>query len=251
MCAGRIVCLRQALPQPPLPMRRASAFPCANPVRAIEEALVVHSGEAIGELERLSAIAIAQIATDRALQRDDGPTRFGRSGLPATGAGSRRVPLRPIRRPRQQVVDPPAKLQGIVGPVPWKSWIRGAHDRPRELRGQLEADVGRDTQFSRQLQREPPADGGMRHDDSLGRKRTAGIVAHQFRKTGRERLHPIGLTEPHSRHRSTIPVRDDGASSRPVTGLRRGLVRRPDPRPEESPRGSEPRHRRWLPTTRR
>ena len=182
MGAVRIVRLRQVLPQAPLPMGRVAALPPANPVRAIEEALVEHSGEAIGELERLAPIAVAQIAADRALQRDGGANRSGKSGRPAPRVEFCSAPLRLSRRPGQQVVDAPAQPHGIVGLVPREFRIRGAHDRPRKLRGQLEADVGRDTQLPGQLQREPPADDGMRHDDSLRRERTARIGAHQVRE---------------------------------------------------------------------
>ena len=258
----RTVSFHQGLPQPALPVRSACALPRTNPVGAIEQALVVHSGESVGELEPLSAVPVAQIAAERTFQRVGGAIDAGRPGAPASGSASRSRPHRYPRRLRQQVVDAPAKPRRFVGLMPRKARIRGAHDRPREFGGQLEADIRCDAQLPRQFQREPPANGGVRHDDSLGRDRFSRIGAHPVCEPGRERLHAVGLMDLQSCHFTTVQVRSDGpsqsgrgaisaGSSRRVTGIRRRRVHGPDPRSDKSPRGSAPRLRRSSPTRRR
>ena len=69
------------------------------------------------------------------------------------------------------------------------------HDGPGEPRGQLELEVGGDPELPGQLQRKPPPDGPVRHDDSFGGQRIPRLGAHEPRERRGEGLQPIGLED--------------------------------------------------------
>ena len=196
----------QAPPQPGLPVGSRAALPLPDPVGAVQEALVVHAGEAVGELEPLAGVAVAEVAGDRAPRR--GRSAAVIRGIPrrhrgSVAAGALAVPRTAAGlsvRPRQQVVDAPAQPRGQVRLLPGQAGDHAAHNRPCELGGLLEADVGRDAELAGQLQREPPSHRGMRHHDPLGRERIARIGAHEARQPGREHLEAVGMVKPQSGH---------------------------------------------------
>ena len=170
----------QAPPQPRLPVRGRAALPFPDPVRAVEQAAVEDPGEAVRELEALARVPVPEVAPHR-------------------------LPVRPLRQLRQDVVDAPPQLRRGIRLLPGKIRHRLAHDRPGELGRELETEVGRDAEGARELQREPPPDGGMRHDDALGRERLPRLHTHEAGKRARQRLHPVRMMQLHRASRSTLP----------------------------------------------
>ena len=190
----------QELPQPRLPVGSRTALPGADPVGAIQEAPIVHPREAVGELEPLAGVAVAQVAADCAREHMCRGARLG--GIVRR---RRRVAPRCARRglpvpTRQQVVDAPAKPCRQVRLLPGQAGNHTPHDRPCKLGGLLEADVGRDAELAGQFQREPTSHRGMRHHDPLGRERIAGIGPHEARQLGREHLEAVRMVKPYSGH---------------------------------------------------
>ena len=195
----------QELPQPRLPVGSRATLPLPDPVGAIQEALVVHAGETVGELEPLAGVAVAEVAGDRAPRRVlstvaiRGIPRRDRSSVAhGTLAALRAAGL--SVQPRQQVVDAPAKPRRQVRLLPGQAGNHTPHDRPCKLGGLLEADVGRDAQLAGQLQREPTSHRGMRHHDPLGREGIAGVDPHEARQLDREHLEAVRMVKPYSGH---------------------------------------------------
>ena len=207
----RAVRLHQALPQSCLPVGSRAALPLPDPVRAIEEALVEYPGEAVGEVEPLAGIPVRQVALYRTLPRASRAAGHGSPWRPARGVASRCALPRLPGRPRQEVMDAPPKPRRCVRLLPGELRYHAAHDRPGELGGLLEVDVGRDAEPARKLQREPPPDGGVRHDDPLGGKRIARIRTHEVCELGRESFQPVRMVKPYSRHLTTIRDRSGRA----------------------------------------
>ena len=194
----------QAPPQPRLPVRGRAALPFPDPVRAVEQAAVEDPGEAVRELEALARIPVPEVAPYRALPR-------------------------PLSQLRQDVMDAPPQPRRGMGLLFGKVRRRLAHDRPGELGGQLEADVGRDAERARKLQREPPSDGGMRDDDPLGSERLVRVRAHEACKLARQRLHPVRMMQPHAaeggRRGPEISRAPRGSRARPRRGCRAPRLR--------------------------
>ena len=93
-------------------------------------------------------------------------------------------------------MDPPAKLGRRERLLRRQPGDGAPHDGPCEARGQLELEVGGDPERPGELERQPPPDGAVRHDDALGRERIPGLGAHQLRERRGERLQPIGVDDP-------------------------------------------------------
>ena len=201
--AVRTVGLHHPMPQVSLPVGRRSGLPLADPVGAVEEALVVHPREAIGELEPLAGIAVPEVTVHRALRTATIIVRCSEIRRRVRGPPSRR-PLQglPGRR-RQPVVNAPAKPRRLERLIRGQAGHHRAHDRPGELRGLLVADVGRDSELARELQGEPPRDGGVGNDDAFGREWVARLRAHEARELDREHFQPVRMVKPHLRHLTT------------------------------------------------
>ena len=196
----------QELPQPRLPVGSRTALPLANPVGTVQEAPVEHPREAVGELEPLAGVAVAEVAGDRAPGRGRSAARI--RSVPRCDRGSVAdgtiAALRATTgfsvQPWKQIVDAPAKSRRRVRLLSGQAGNHTPHDRPCELGRLLEADVGRDAELAGQLQREPPPHGGMRHHDPLGRERIAGVGVHEARQLGREHLEAVRMVKPYSGH---------------------------------------------------
>ena len=169
----------EALPQAGLPVRRRTERPPANPVRPVQQAAVVDPGQAVGELEAFARTSAREVGTHR------------------SGGGL------PLLRGEigQGVVDAPAQAHRRVGALASDSRSRDPHDRPGEVGGKLEAEIGGDALRARELQRQPARHAPVRHHDSLRFERMAGSGEHAFREHARERLEPIRVMEvQHSNH---------------------------------------------------
>ena len=195
----------EALPEAGLPVRRLAALPLQYPVLAVEEALVEHARQAIRKLEPLARVPVAEVAADRALPRTTPSAGARRTGITVRETTSGCGPSQPPGRPGQEVIDTPPEPSRRVRLVPGEIRHHRTHERPRELRGLLEADVGRNAEPARKLQREPSRDGGMRDHDSLRRNRIAGVRVQDANERVRERLHPVRVMEPHSSQPVTTP----------------------------------------------
>ena len=125
---------------------------------------------AVRELEPLARIAVREIAAHRS------PPPFA-------------------RKLGQEVMDTPAQPRRRERLRSGELRDHASHDRPRELGRPLEADVGRDAERARELEREPLPDGGMGDHDPLRRERIARGYSHQLRELGGQHLHPVRLAQ--------------------------------------------------------
>ena len=139
----------QSMPEARLPVRRPARLPVADPVRPIEQASVVDAREPGRESEAPGGIAVDQIPPHRRVA--------------SVRQRLEHAPPQPLRRER---LLPRQRRHGL------------AHDGPRELRGEFDPQVRRDTEVPGEFQGEPAPQGGMRHDDAFGFERVARLLQH-------------------------------------------------------------------------
>ena len=169
----------EAPPQAGLPVRRRTERPLANPVRPVQQAAVVDPGQAVGELEAFA----------RPSAREVGAHRSG-GGLPFLRGEI-----------GQGVVDAPAQAHRRIGALAPDSGRRAAHDRPGEVGGKLETEIGDDALRARELKRQPARHAPVRHHDSLRFERMAGSGERALCEHARERFEPVRVMEvQHSSH---------------------------------------------------
>ena len=169
----------QALPQAGLPVRGRIPRPLADPVRPVQQTTVEDPGEAIRELEAFSRTSAREVAAHR---HDRGLSRL-------------------LRESGQRVVDAPAQAGRSVGAFAADAGDRAAHDRPGEVRGELEAEVCGDAERARKLQSQPARHAPVRYHDPLRFEGIARSGEHPFRQNARERLHAVRVMEAqHSAH---------------------------------------------------
>ena len=166
----------QLPPQSCLPVRGPAVVPVPDPLRPVEQAPVEDPCDLLGQFELLAWIAVRKVAAD------------GLSGGPS-------------RELRQDVVEAPPQVVGREGLRPGEVRQHVAQDRPRELRGQLEAVVRGNAVRPGELEIEPPAHGRMRHHHPFGHERVRRVLPNAFGKIGGQDLEAVGMVNVHCRSR--------------------------------------------------
>ena len=140
---------------------------------------------------------------------------FARASAREVGAHRRDRGLAvPLCEAGQGVVDAPAQAGRRVGALAADSGDRGAHDRPGEVRGELEAEIRGDVERACKLQGQPARHAPVRHHDALRFEGVARSGEHPFREDACERLQAVRVMEAqHLPH--PLPSREDWSSRRP------------------------------------
>ena len=146
-------------------MRGFAVLPGPDPVRPVQQATVVDPGQTVRQFKAFTGVAIPEVAPDR--------LRLG------TG------------KALYLVVDAPAQTVRCEGRIGGQRTHRIAHDRPSELCGKFDGDVGGDAHFPGEFEHKPSAQGRVRNHNSLPVEGIERVAAQFVREPPGERFQAI------------------------------------------------------------